>query len=118
MRYLALCFSVVISALGIYASVKVVLESGEFPIRVFFGVIGCSFLTILIGTAYGMVKEVNGLVRGFVACSCCIIPVAWLIGCLDVGMISGMEIFSVFLIALFSLVQWFAFESFRIRGEG
>ncbi len=117
MMYIALLGSACLSILGLYAFAPIFFAPDSLIIRLYFGIISVAYLFILVGSLLAARHAAGNRIRYSVAISCLFIPSAWLIGCFDRGMISGIESRSVLLFVLVAIFQWFIFESFRIRTE-
>ncbi len=117
MRYIASFGSACLSILGLYAFAPIFFAPDSLVIRLSFGLIGVAYVVILVGSLLAARHAAGNRIRYLVAISCLFIPGAWLVGCFDRGMISGIESLSVLLFVLVAIFQWFIFESFRIRTE-
>lgn len=95
MRYVALLVIILICSSGLVPVLRLAWSAEETSVRSLLSMQALAFLVILAGSIAVFRRSIGQVGNGLVAVSCGLVPLAWLVGCLDHGMISGLEALSV-----------------------
>jgi hypothetical protein len=117
MRHFALVLSVIVSLYAIVLLVSIAIESERTAERVVSGSMAIAYGIILVGSIAAALKRSGKGIARMVAVACASVPMVWLIGCLDAGMISSMELSSALTISITVVFQWFVYQAYRSRNE-
>ncbi len=105
------CVAFILSLIFVIYGVAIFFASPSLYLITFASIIisyGVGIVVLLLKTHPQLIKEeqINILLKVNTTLSI-LLPLAWLIGCLDTGIISGQEILSVLLVAFCSAIVWF-----------
>jgi hypothetical protein len=117
MKHAAFILSLVISLVAIYLLLPVAFEVELGAVRLVFGGMALAYSIILLGSILVVMNKAGRSISIVVSTACAFVPIVWLVGCLDAGMISGMEVLSALTISSTVVFQWFVYQAYRIKNE-
>jgi hypothetical protein len=117
MKHVALLLSVLVSIFAIVLLLPVAIGSQPTAVRVAFGTMALAYGIILAGSILVAVKKAGKSIARLVSAACACVPIVWLVGCLDAGMVSSMEVMSALAISCTVVFQWFVYQAYRLKSE-
>ena len=75
---------------------------------VLFSAVGAVFAVLTIAVVNQLRSRPNGSLVKAARFLCCLLPIAWLVGSLDHGIVSGLEIMSVIVVGAIGALNWAA----------